>query len=250
MRHKFLRKLIVAGVVASTIITLAPVGASAAWINNYNGSWSYTEGYSYATGWRQISGVWYFFDSFGQMRTGWIFSNGEWYYADLSGAMQTGIIQIEGKIYLFSESGAMQRGNCVINSKFYSFNENGICIGNDMPMPSRAFDYYGNSTVPFIPSQIVNPGASMSNDIPSDGSKQVKQYKVVFKDPDADDDEVMKTRIVDEDKKMLLYKPTKSGYTFVEWNTRDDGDGTGYEYDDSIVIKKDITLYAQWKAIE
>ena len=71
--------------------------------------------------------------------------------------------------------------------------------------------------------------ASMSSDIPSDGSKQVTQYKVKFKDPDADeDDAILKTRTVDEDTKMLLYEPTKSGYTFIEWNTKSDGDGTSY----------------------
>jgi len=252
MKHKFLNKLIATSVVTSTIIALTPVGASAEWIKNYYGNWSYTEGYSVATGWRQISGKWYFFDYLGQMRTGWISSNGEWYYADLSGEMQTGVIQIEGKIYLFAQSGEMQKGSCIVNSKLYYFDDNGACIGTDMPMPSKGFDYYGNSTVPYMPSQVINQGASMSSDIPSDGSKQVKQYKVTFKDPDADDGEqLMKTRTIDENKKMLLYKPTKSGYTFVEWNTKDSGDGTGYKYDDSIVIKKDMTLYAQWeKTIE
>ena len=58
---------------------------------------------------------------------------------------------------------------------------------------------------------------------------------------------ILKTRTVDEDTNMTLYKPTKSGYTFAEWNTEDDGDGTSYEYDDKIIVKKDITLYAQWK---
>ena len=86
MKHKVLKNLIVASVVTSIMIALTPVGASAAWVKNYYGNWSYTEGYSYATGWREISGTWYFFDDFGQMRTGWIYSSGEWYYADLSGA--------------------------------------------------------------------------------------------------------------------------------------------------------------------
>ena len=252
MKHKFLNKLIATSVITSTIIALAPVGASAEWIKNYYGNWSYIEGYSLATGWKQISDKWYFFDYLGQMRTGWISSNGEWYYANLSGEMQTGVIQIEGKIYLFAQSGEVQKGNCIVNSKLYYFDDNGVCVGNDMPMPSKGFDYYGNSTVPYIPNQIINQGAKMSSDIPSDGSKQVKQYKVTFKDPDVDDDEaLMKTRTIDENKRMLFYKPIKSGYTFVEWNTRDDGDGTGYDYDDSIIIKKDITLYAQWvKTVE
>jgi len=248
MKHKFLNKLIAASVITSTIIALAPVKANAEWIKNYDGNWSYIEGYNFATGWKQISSKWYFFDSLGQMRTGWISSNGEWYYADLSGEMQTGVIQIEGKIHLFAQSGEMQKGSCIVNSKLYYFDDNGVCIGTDMPMPSKGFDYYGNSTVPYMPSQIISQGAKMSSDIPSDGSKQVVQYKVTFKDPDADDDEqLLKTRTIDENKKMLLYKPTKSGYAFVEWNTKDDGDGTGYQYDDSITIKEDITLYAQWE---
>lgn len=252
MKHKFLKRLIVASAVTLTLITLAPVEASAAWIKNYSGAWSYTEGYGYAKGWRLISGTWYFFDSIGQMRTGWIYSGGQWYYADLSGAMQTGVIQIEGKIHLFSQSGAMQKGSCIINEKLYNFDDNGACIGTEYPMPAKGFDYYGNSTTPYIPSQIINEDTKLSSDIPSDGSKQVKQYKITFKDPEAedDDDEILKTRTVDEDTKMTLYKPSKSGYTFIEWNTDDDGDGTGYDYDDKITVKKDMTLYAQWEEEE
>jgi len=246
MKHKFLMKLIVASIVTSTLLTtLAPIGASAAWIKNYYGNWSYTEGDSYATGWRQIGGIWYFFDDDGQMRTGWIQSDSEWYYLDLDGAMQTGVIQIEGKIHLFSQSGAMQKGKCIINQKFYDFDDNGVFIGADYPIVTKGFDYYGNSTLIYVPSQIVNEDASMSSDIPSDDSKQVIQYKVKFKDPDAD--EILKTRTVDENTKMTLYKPTKSDYTFSGWNTKSDGDGTSYEYDDIIKITKDITLYAQWE---
>ena len=247
MKHKVLKKIIVASVVASTIIALNPVGASAAWVKNTYGNWSYTEGDSYATGWRQISGIWYFFDDIGQMKTGWICSSGEWYYADLSGAMQIGIMQIEGKTYLFNSNGAMQKGNCVISGKVYNIADNGAFIGNDTPMPIKGFDYNGNSTIPYVASQIISGDESMSSDIPTDGSKQVIQYKVKFKDPDNDDDPILKTRTIDENTRMLLYKPTKSGYTFVEWNTKSDGDGTSYAYDDQITITKDLTLYAQWE---
>lgn len=251
MKYKALKNLILASVVTSTIMSLTPVSVSAAWVKNYYGNWSYTEGYNYAIGWRQISGTWYFFDDIGQMQTGWIYSNGEWYYADLSGAMQTGVIQIEGKIYLFTQSGAMQKGSGIINGKLYNFNDNGACIGTDVPIPIKGFDYYGNSTIPYIPSQIISEDASMSSDIPSDGSKeQVKQYKVTFKDPDNEDDPILKTRTINENIKILLYKPTKSGYTFVEWNTDSDGSGTGYDYDEQIKITKDLKLYAQWEKVD
>ena len=253
MKHKFLKQLIVASVVTSTLVTLAPIGVSAEWVENNYGNWSYTEGNNYyATGWKQINGTWYLFDNLGQMRTGWIYSNANWYYISLNGAMQKGIIQIEGKIYLLAETGEMQKGNCVINEKIYYFEDNGVYAGTEIPIPSYGFDYYGNSTVPYIPSQIISDGTKMSSDIPSDGSKQVKQYKVTFKDPDVEDDseEIIKTRTIDENTKMTLYKPSKIGYTFVEWNTDKDGEDTGYEYDDKITITKNITLYAQWKVEE
>lgn len=252
MKLRFLKTLIVASVVTSTLVALCPIGASAAWVKNYFGTWSYTEGYHYATGWRQINGTWYFFDYIGKMRTGWIYSGGQWYYADLSGAMQTGIIQIEGNIYLFAESGAMQKGSCIINGELYNFDDNGVYIGTEYLIPTKGFDYYGNNTTPYIPSQIINEDANLSSDIPSDGSAQVKQYKVKFKDPKAedDDDEILKTRTVDEGTKMSLYKPTKRGYAFIEWNTESDGDGTGYDYDYKITVNKDMTLYAQWEEEE
>ena len=42
---------------------------------------------------------------------------------------------------------------------------------------------------------------------------------------------------------------TRSGYTFTGWNTNADGSGNSYTDKQSIVLTKDITLYAQWKVI-
>ncbi|MFR4578325.1 MAG: hypothetical protein ACLT76_00480 [Clostridium fessum] len=44
---------------------------------------------SYVTNnWRQISGVWYFFDENAYCKTNtWVFWNGKWYYLDVNGAM-------------------------------------------------------------------------------------------------------------------------------------------------------------------
>lgn len=247
MKHKFLKKLALAIVMTATVIALAPISATAAWVENY-GVWSYTEGYSYATGWRLINGTWYYFDSYGQMRTGWVQSNDEWYYMDSSGAMQTGVIQIEGKIHMFDQTGAMQKGFTVINGKLYNLDDNGVFVGTDVPMPSRAYDYYGISTVPYVPSQIIDESGKMSKDIPSDGKDPVIEYKIKFKDPDVEDnDGLIKTRVVKEDTRMLLYKPVKSGYRFIEWNTKSGGSGDSYEYDETIKVTKDMTLYAIWE---
>ena len=45
-------------------------------------------------------------------------------------------------------------------------------------------------------------------------------------------------------------RPTRSGYTFVEWNTSSSGSGTSYSPGDSVTFSYpniSITLYAQWK---
>ena len=41
--------------------------------------------------------------------------------------------------------------------------------------------------------------------------------------------------------------PTRTGYTFVNWNTKKDGSGTTYKAGASYNSNADLTLYAQWK---
>ena len=42
-------------------------------------------------------------------------------------------------------------------------------------------------------------------------------------------------------------RPYRAGYEFKNWNTAADGSGTSYEYNDSIKLTANQTLYAQWK---
>lgn len=76
---KNFKKLLLALLLFISVIALNPVQANAAWKNNSTGWW-YTQGTSYATGWTQISGQWYYFDSDGYMKTGWLNDRGNWYY--------------------------------------------------------------------------------------------------------------------------------------------------------------------------
>jgi hypothetical protein len=53
------------------------------------------------TGWKQIDGVWYYFNGSGAMQTGWIQENGKWYYLESNGvwnpnAVYTGLSRYEG----------------------------------------------------------------------------------------------------------------------------------------------------------
>ena len=56
------------------------------------------------------------------------------------------------------------------------------------------------------------------------------------------------TKIEGEDLTLTTSKPTRTGYTFQNWNTEADGSGTTYEPGDSYTTDEALTLYAQWTA--
>lgn len=47
----------------------------------------------------------------------------------------------------------------------------------------------------------------------------------------------------------LASAPTRTGYTFLNWNTKQDGTGTGYAAGASYTSTATVTLYAQWQAV-
>ena len=63
--NKF-KKIIAAFVAVVSILAVNFTGASAEWRQSGD-SWWYSQGSSYATGWNQIDGQWYCFDSNGYM---------------------------------------------------------------------------------------------------------------------------------------------------------------------------------------
>ena len=63
---KIQKRIIAVGLMISTILIIAPIGASAEWKQDSTGWW-YTEVDSWATGWRLIDGKWYYFNSEGYM---------------------------------------------------------------------------------------------------------------------------------------------------------------------------------------
>ena len=73
-----------------------------------DGIWYFFDGDGHiATSWRQIDGAWYFFNASGAMLTGWVQSGNDWYYLNPSGAMATGWVQSGNDWYYMSPSGAM-----------------------------------------------------------------------------------------------------------------------------------------------
>lgn len=86
MIKNYLKKAIVLATITTLIMVLNPIGASAKWEFDRNGYW-YTEGDSYATGWRFIDGYWYYFHSNGYKARGWQKLDEKWYYFDRDGTM-------------------------------------------------------------------------------------------------------------------------------------------------------------------
>ena len=228
MKRAFLNKLIAVAVISTTLITMAPMRVSAAWMKDNQNNWKYSEWYGPVVGWKQINGLWYYFNS--------------------DGIMQTGVVQVAGKIYLLSESGVMQTGEAVINGVLYKFDSSGAIIGTDVLAPTKGFDAMGNSTVPYTPNQVINQyddNSSPTNPNSSSlSSDKAEKYTVTYKD---DDGEKLKSKTVEKDEKIELYEPEKDGYTFVEWNTKKNGNGTSYDEGDKIKVTEDTTLYAQWE---
>ncbi|AGF58216.1 hypothetical protein B0P06_003471 [Clostridium saccharoperbutylacetonicum] len=85
MRFKFIRVVTILLTIASAI-TLNPLKANAEWKQDTKGWW-YAEDTSWATGWKNINGEWYYFDRNGYMKTGWIEDEQKWYYLYSGGVM-------------------------------------------------------------------------------------------------------------------------------------------------------------------
>ena len=69
------------------------------------------------TGWKKVSGKWYYLDKFnGDMKTGWLKLEDKWYYLNGSGVMAAN--QWVGNYYLKS-NGEMAVDEWVDNGKYY-----------------------------------------------------------------------------------------------------------------------------------
>ncbi|WP_270251974.1 M14 family zinc carboxypeptidase [Clostridium perfringens] len=77
------------------------------------------------SGWQEIEGNWYYFNSNGNMKTGWEEINGYWYYFNNDGIMQTGWQELGGKWYYFRPDGNMRVGWEQINGYWYYFGSDG-----------------------------------------------------------------------------------------------------------------------------
>ncbi len=273
MRRKFISKIILGTMISTTLCTLVPIRASAEWVKDYQNNWYYTQDNQKMTGWKRIDGQLYYFDDNGKMQTGWLKAGSSWYflqnngvlktgwinynknlyYADSSGAMQTGTINVAGKVYMLGDNGVAKTRNTVIDGQFYTIGSNGEVVGMKVPTPDKEFDDSGNVLTVLKNSDnnstTSSPTDSRFNEVIKDQSvsdddpNQGRTFKVRFKDTNGAE---LKTMSAKNGKTIDLYAPTKVAYVFASWNTKSDGSGKSYADSDSIKVKEDINLYAQW----
>lgn len=92
-------------------------------------NWYYMSSGKLQTGWRSISGSWYWFDPYtGAMATGWIWDGSAWYYANVIGGMQTGWVSNGGLWYYLGDSGAMTIGWCMVDDSWYYLSCSGVML--------------------------------------------------------------------------------------------------------------------------
>lgn len=83
---KLLKRVTILITITTSLFAFSPIEVNAAWKQNKFGWW-YTEGNSWATGWRLIDGSWYYFSKTGYMNTGWVCDGFNWYYLNSDGSM-------------------------------------------------------------------------------------------------------------------------------------------------------------------
>lgn len=124
-------------VMSTALATPAHAQGISGWhLEGYN-TWRYVNAwFADVTGWQQIKGNWYYFNSDGLMQDAWEYIDGSWYFLGSDGAMQTGWMKDNGDWYYLGESGGMSTGWQRINRQWYYFYSNGSMAHN------RAIDHY------------------------------------------------------------------------------------------------------------
>lgn len=99
MKKLKLTKVIASLLIVSSILALNPIAVSAEWKSDSKGWW-YTEGNSWATGWKLIDGNWYYFNDNGYMAT---IENINGYFVNSGGVWTNAITESEARELILKE---------------------------------------------------------------------------------------------------------------------------------------------------
>lgn len=118
MIKKCLGKIISLVIITITVMTLSPIEANASWSQN-NIGWWYTEGSSFAIGWKNIEGKWYYFYQNGYMAKN---TQVNGYKIDLNGVMEDTPVKYQHPSYKWTPKNEtiLEDGN---NNYYYIEND-------------------------------------------------------------------------------------------------------------------------------
>lgn len=104
-------------------------GDLSVWYKDENGWYMINPDSSYPRNeWKQVKGIWYFFNAKGYMVTGWNqLDYNQWFYMNQDGAMATGWVLYHNCWYYMKANGAMNSSPLVDNGTTYYFDSNGVC---------------------------------------------------------------------------------------------------------------------------
>ncbi len=97
-----------------------------------------------STGWKNLDGKWYYFNSDWTLKTGWLPSGGKWYYFDKSGIMKTGWQSISGKWYYLNPGGDMKTGWVSSGSRWYFMNASGVMQTGWVQISRKWYYFYSD----------------------------------------------------------------------------------------------------------
>ncbi|WP_317851443.1 glucosaminidase domain-containing protein [Neobacillus bataviensis] len=118
--------------------------ANTGW-KNLNGNWYfYNSNWTLAKGWLLTGGKWYYLNSSGVMLTGWQYINGKWYYLNPAGDMKTGWLDTGGKWYYLDQSGAMKTGWVSTGGKWYYMNNSGVMLTGWVKVTGKWYYLYND----------------------------------------------------------------------------------------------------------
>ena len=126
-----IKKLIIAPLLAASIIGIMPIGASAEWKKDSQQNYSWVENGQNAKGWKFIDSDWYNFSNDGVMQKGWLRDNGSWYYLWSNGSMAYNTWLSNGDFWYYLDStGKMVSDSIVVRNREYDF-QPAFIISND-----------------------------------------------------------------------------------------------------------------------
>lgn len=248
-------------------VTIAVYGMRADYDGASDGNFSYT-----ADGWDQIE--------YGESPI--IYEDGEWVHmgtweqwfdTDSAGNVSTSFY---AKIGVKSPSSGWKYSSKTLKSiscgtppnlyDYVSFNANGgigapnsekVTVGDSLTIPDTkptrtGFDFLGWSTSSTATSASYTAGGSFdpNSDTTLYAVWKLKTYSVSYDANGGTGAPSNQTKTYDVDLTLTSTKPTRTGYTFKQWNTKEDGTGTVYASGGTYTGNDALTLYAIWTAIQ